>query len=303
VPLFAGETLQPQITRTYNVYVPDHPLAELAPTIIVFNGGGQSTQPIARNWGVGVASAPPASLVTDRYMLVFPESDPSLGDSWIHFHNSDPAFATYDLEFVDQLLTAIIDHPPYETGDAAVPSVGVDPDLVYTAGFSNGAGMVWQLMNSDAFSSFRGFAAVGKALDPEKALHYEQQLGTTADPAPAIYVQGTADRNFRPPATLEEVPLSTTHPANTVKQMLARNRIPAAPAVTTLVPGSTNATEVVIQLFEARRGGASFECVTVVGGGHNWPSPAEPGPQMASHFDATLEIVTFWQNHARLPAI
>ena len=57
-----------------------------------------------------------------------------------------------------------------------MPNVSADPDLIYVAGFSNGAAMVWQLINSDRVSQFRGFAAVGKALDPEKAKRYRRQL-------------------------------------------------------------------------------------------------------------------------------
>jgi len=150
-------------------------------------------------------------------------------------------------------------------------------------------------MNSNLVSRFKGFAAVGKALDPEKALHYRQQLGAVPpDPVPAIYVHGTADFGFRSPMTLQEVPLDTTLPANTVREMLTRNGIPLdVPSVTTLVPGSGNTTEVVIQLFQG--GAQEFEYVTVVGGGHNWPTPTTVGnPPVATHFDATAEIVRFW---------
>lgn len=176
----------------------------------------------------------------------------------------------------------------------------VDSDGLYAAGFSNGAGMVWQLMNSDRAARFQGFAAGGKALDPEKALQYSQQLGgILPDPVPVVYVHGTGDVGFGPPRSLQEVPLDTTHPANTVREMLTRNLIPNAPSATTLVPGSTNTTEVVIQLFQG--GSAAFEYVTVIGGGHNWPMPTTVGnPPVATHFNATLEIVTFWQNHAGL---
>lgn len=297
--MLLSQTLQGQISRTYHVYVPDNPLGATVPAIIVFHGGGQDVQTIAARWGITPGNPPPPPL--DRYLLVFPEADPRLNDEWVHFHNGDSAFPTYDLLFIDQLLTAITDPAGYATGNLAVPNVTVDPLLVYAAGFSNGGGMVWQLMNSDHVSSFQGFAAVGKALDPEKAVQYRQQLGgVLPNPVPAVYVHGTADVGFGPPRTLQEVPLDTTHPANTVREMLTRNLIPNAPSVTTLVPGSTNTTEVVVQLFEG--GSAAFEYVTVLGGGHNWPTPTTVGnPPVATHFDATLEIVAFWQNHAGLP--
>ncbi|MBM7807965.1 poly(3-hydroxybutyrate) depolymerase [Geodermatophilus bullaregiensis] len=161
----------------------------------------------------------------------------------------------------------------YATGSATVPHVKADPTLVYAAGFSDGAGMAWQLSNSDLAASFRGVAMVGKALDPEKARHHRAQLGGGVEPAPApvVHVQGTADRGFRPPLTQEETPLEETLPFFTVREMLTRNNVPAPPvASTSLVPGSTGVTEVVTQLFLRNE---AFLQITIVNGGHNWPPP------------------------------
>lgn len=308
MPLLPGQTLSTPISRTYNVYIPDNPVQPTVPAIVVFHGGGQDAENIARRWGIDPANpANPPPFPLDGYLLVFPEADPLLSDEWVHFQKKDSAFPTHDLLFVDQLLTEIF-AATYTTGNPSVPRVTVDPALVYAAGFSNGGGMVWQLMNSNLVSGFKGFAAVGKALDPEKALHYRQQLaGALPVPVPAIYVHGTADFGFRSPVTVQEVPLDTTFPANTVQEMLTRNGIlppagPGGPSVTTLVPGSGNRTEVVVQLFQG--GAQAFEYVTVVGGGHNWPTPATVGNgPVATHFNATEKIVEFWQNHAGLPGV
>lgn len=305
MPPLPGQTLQSPISRTYNVYIPDNPPQATVPAIIVFHGGGQDVRTIASHWEIELAAIPPTAPQPplDRYLLVFPEADPRLSDRWVHLTGDRP-LPTYDLLFVDQLLTEIF-ATTYATGNALVPNVTVDPDLVYAAGFSNGAAFgCWELMNSDRVSRFKGFAAVGAALDPEKALHYRQQLGGALPaPVPTIYVHGTADFGFRSPVTVQEVPLDTTFPANTVREMLDRNLIPPnAPSVTTLATGSVNTTEVVIQLFQGGVGSQAFEYVTVVGGGHNWPTPTTVGnPPVATHFDATREIVEFWRNHAGLP--
>lgn len=302
MPPLPGQALQSPISRTYNVYIPDNPPQATVPAIVVFHGGGQSVQSIASHWGIDPTAIPPQTPPPplDRYLLVFPEADPRLSDRWIHLTGDGP-LPTYDILFVDQLLTEIF-ATTYATGSALVPNVTVNADLVYAAGFSNGGHFgCWGLMNSDLVSRFKGFAAVGAALDPEKALHYRQQLGVVLPaPIPAIYVHGTADFGFRSPVTVQEVPLDTTFPANTVREMLARNLIPNAPSVTTLATGSGNITEVVIQLFQG--GAEAFEYVTVVGGGHNWPTPTTvANPPVATHFNATQEIVEFWQNHAGLP--
>ena len=114
-----------------------------------------------------------------------------------------------------------------------------------------------------------------------------------------IYIQGTTDSGFRSPATLEEVPIDSTLPAFTVREMLDRNGVPAGPASTTLVTGSTNTTEVVTQLFLG--GTEAFQSVTVINGGHNWPGPTTTANRpVATHYDATQAILDFWIGYAGL---
>jgi poly(3-hydroxybutyrate) depolymerase len=290
-------------SRTYHIEVPDNPLQELVPVIIVFHGGGQDARNVAARWGVVPGNPVPTYL--QNYLLVFPESHPQLNEEWVHFKAGDRGFPTLDLDFVQRLLIELTTRS-YGTGSATFPYVKADPTLAYAAGFSNGGGMAWQLLNSDLASSFRGFAAVGKALDPEKAQHYRKHLGPGVDaaPAPVVYVQGTADRGFRPPFTQEETPLEETLPFFTVREMLTRNNpgvpLPSLdPANTSLAPGSAWVTEVVTQLF---LGDEAFLQVTVINGGHNWPTPtSSSNPPVADHFDATIAIVGFWRSHAGLP--
>jgi poly(3-hydroxybutyrate) depolymerase len=287
--------------RTYHVHVPANPAQATVPAIVVFHGDGQDAATIARRWGLEAGSPVPANVAD--YLLVFPEADPRLSGEWVHFQKADGEFPTLDLEFVDLLVQELTTRL-YPTGSALVPDVSADPTFIYAAGFSSGAGMVWQLINSDRVAQFRGFAAVGLALDPEKAQRYRRELAASGDqlpPVPVAYVHGTGEHTFRPPAMLLEVPLDTTKPAFTVQEMLARNGIaPTAPAATTtLIPGSINLTEVVVQLY---LGTEAFSCATVINGGHNWPGPTTVGnPPVASHFDTTAAIVDFWHAHAALP--
>jgi hypothetical protein len=67
-----------------------------------------------------------------------------------------------------------------------------------------------------------------------------------------------------------------------------------------LIPGTTNLTEVVVQLYQ---GTEAFVQATVINGGHNWPGPTTRGnPPVATHFDATEAAVEFWRTHAGLPS-
>jgi poly(3-hydroxybutyrate) depolymerase len=300
MPVLTSQPIPQNHDRTYHIHVPANLAQATVPAIVVFHGGGQDAGTIARRWGLEPGSPVPANVAD--YLLVFPEAASRLPAEWVHYHNSDRAFPSLDLEFVDLLLQEIT-ATQYATGSAVVPNVSADPALIYAAGFSNGAGMVWQLMNSDRVSQFRGFATVGMSLDPEKAQRYRQQLaaaGSQPPPVPVMYVHGTGEHTFRPPATLQEVPIDTTHPAFTVREMLTRNGIaPTAPAATTLVAGSTNLTEVVVQLY---LGNEAFSCATVINGGHNWPGPTTVGnPPVASHFDSTQAILDFWHSQAALP--
>jgi poly(3-hydroxybutyrate) depolymerase len=288
--------------RTYDIFIPSNPTAAVLPAIIVFKGGGQEILTIERRWGM---PTPPVGL--DKYIMVFPETDPTLTDEWVHFKIDDSAFPNHDLLFVQTLIDEITT-TAYATGNPAIPTVSANPELLYVAGFSNGSGLDFQLAYSDMVDQFQGFAAVGKSLDPEKVQHFRQQLaGQAPPPIPFVFIMGTADSGFTSPRTLQEVPLDTTHPFFTLHEMLTRNGYPngamepmPAPAQTTLVPGSSNATEVVIQLFLA--GTKAFGYVTVINGGHNWPSPTTMGnPPVAKHFNATEMIIDFWQNHAGLP--
>lgn len=300
MPVLTNQVLPQNANRTYHVHVPANPSQSAVPTIIVFHGGGQEVSTIAKHWGLQPGNPIPANV--ENYLLVFPSSDERLFGQWIHHKQSDSGFPTFDLEFV-QLLLDEITTTAYATGSVTVPTVSADPGLIYVAGFSNGGGMVWQLVNSDLVTLFRGFAAVGLAMHPEKAQQYRQQLGPGNQPpaVPLMYIHGTGEHTFRPPATLQEVPIETTQPAFTVLEMLDRNGIsPAVPAATTtLEPGTTNLTEVVTQTF---LGTEAFRVSTVLHGGHNWPTPTNFANQpVASHVDATQMILDFWHSEAGLP--
>ena len=198
MPVLTDQLIVQGGDRTYHVHVPANPAQATVPAIIVFHGGGQDAATIARRWGLEPGNPVPANVAD--YLLVFPEADPRLSGEWVHFQKSDSSFPTYDLEFVDLLVQELTTRL-YVTGSAVVPDVSADPALIYAAGFSNGGGMVWQLINSDRVGLFRGFAAVGMALNPEKAQRYRRQLaasGSQPAPVPVAYVHGTGDHTFRP---------------------------------------------------------------------------------------------------------
>jgi len=112
--LSVGLEVTGSLTRSYTVQIPDNPAGPTVPAIIVFHGGGQDAAMIALRWGVDPVNPVPADLA--GYLLVFPESDPRLGEEWVHFQAGDSGFPTLDLEFVQQLLAELTTPAKYATG-------------------------------------------------------------------------------------------------------------------------------------------------------------------------------------------
>ncbi len=300
MPFQQNNPINMATVRTYDIFIPPTPQSALLPALIVFHGGGQNIRTIEKRWGIDPLNPPVPPLVAE-YMLIFPETDPTFSDEWVHYKKGDSRFPEHDLLFVDALVNEITG-VAYATGNPNIPTVSADPTLLYAAGFSSGAGMVWQIANSSRVALFQGFATVGQGLHPEKAIHFRQQLGGAAPPPiPLIYIMGTADPGFRSPTTFQEVPITSTYPYHSLEEMFNRNVIPAGPAQTQLIAGSTNETEVVAQVWTG--GTMAFSYVTVINGGHNWPTPTTIGnPPIATHFNATQAIVQFWVNFAGLPS-
>ena len=298
MPFQQNNPINMATVRSYDIFVPPTPRSAQLPAIFIFHGAGQEIQTIEQRWGINPPNPVPPLLA--EYMLIFAETDPTLSDKWVHYKKNDSRFPEHDLLFVDDLVNEITSMA-YNSGDPDIPTVSADPALLYTAGFSSGAGMVWQIANSDRVGLFQGFGTVGLALDPEKANHYRNQLGGAPPPIPLIYIMGTADSNFRSPATLREVPITSTFPFHSVEEMLKRNGpLPPGAAQTSLIAGSTGVTEVVAQLWTG--GAKAFSYITVINGGHNWPTPTTVGnPPVATHYNATEAIVQFWINFAGLP--
>ena len=288
--------------RSYDVYVPPTPRRALLPAILIFHGHGQDIREIEERWGINPPNPVPA--LVENYLLIFAETDPTLDDAWVQYKHTDSRFPEHDLLFVDALVNEITT-TAYNTGDPNIPTVSADPNLLYAAGFSSGAGEVWQLANSRLETTFRGFAAVGKGLDPEKVNYFHAQLQAQPnprdpEPIPLIFIMGTADTLFRSPVTFYEVPIDSSYPFYSVKEMLGRNGISNVAAQTQLIPGTGNVTEVVTQVWTG--GMAAFSYVTVINGGHNWPTAATQGnPPVAAHYNATEAIVQFWATYAGLP--
>ena len=87
--LLTDQEITADIIRSYAVHVPDDPVGHPSGHRRVSRWRTGWTT-IARRWGVDPPDPVPAYL-TD-YLLVFPESDPRLGEEWVHYKAGDSGF-------------------------------------------------------------------------------------------------------------------------------------------------------------------------------------------------------------------
>ena len=76
MPVLTNQLIVQGGDRTYHIHVPADPAQATVPAIVVFHGGGQDAETIARRWGLEPGNPVPANVAD--YLLVFPEADARL---------------------------------------------------------------------------------------------------------------------------------------------------------------------------------------------------------------------------------
>lgn len=201
------------IPRHYCIHVPAAPAAGL-PVVFGFHGGGGMASR-AVNWmdehvGHGLILVAPTALPSgadcDRRWRHLGHGGPGSGlQSWADFGGADacdtpigpwPAHSPNDadLAFIDALL-ATVDRE-YETSES------------YAFGFSNGAGMVLQLLITEPFASrFEGYALIANGINAAKRTAqagggFGPYAANRNTPRPTMLIWGTADKTSFPSEVL-----------------------------------------------------------------------------------------------------
>jgi poly(3-hydroxybutyrate) depolymerase len=254
------------------------------PAVIVFHGGGQEASDMVPHWESMIALT--------NFAIVCPEAllDP-IGNKtrWQHAKPGDVSVPTVDLAFVDAML------------DWLQASGKVDMQRVYASGFSNGAGMTWQLTQLNGFvHRFRGFAPVSHRLNSAQMLLSDAAARTT--PKPVAFTMGTAEPNWGGADEGQHEPA----PPDVVRYWMGRNYTltsdpPVVYSCTVEQPVDPFGVE---QLYRPDANVAHSQALlwmTSVNGGHCWPltghDPSGRGLVLRD-VNWTKRVVAFWNTYA-----
>ena len=299
--LFKDQTLQVgELTRTYDLYVPDRRGDDPRPLVVllhghmgdadVMTGGNRKAAPykvwleIAAREGLVVA-VPDGAVGSDGYR----GWNDCRGDA-----QTNPK--TNDVAFIDRLI------------DAVAARTAVDRRRIYVHGTSNGGNMVYRLAQ-ELPERFAAFAAVVAAMPAHNTCRQATQavslliMNGTDDPI-LPYRGGAVGRRARDKEARGTV-LST---ADTLNYWLARDGITTGPAVTNLPDTDTrDGGTVHVERYTGGKAGSEVVLYEVRGGGHTEPSRSERYRRLyrlivgAQNGDIEMaeEVWKFFSAHAR----
>lgn len=286
---FSEETIEVDdggqiMKRSFLIHVPAHPRLPM-PAVIAFHGGGQQAVKMAEHW---------ASVVEFDFVIVCPQAqvDPDVNETrWEIPSPNDPVLPTSDLAFVDTLLQYLAD------------TRLVDLNQVYATGFSNGAGMTWQLsLHDDFVHRFRGFAPVSQASNSAMLALAHPKAQTT--PKPLCYMHGTADDNWTQVYNDVREPM----PHEVVTDWLERNHSMPSESVVVYNCPNLQPPDPTIGVFAVEQNyppdptisdSAAVCFIVMVNAAHAYPlTGRQPDGLLCRDFNPATRILGFWVEHA-----
>jgi polyhydroxybutyrate depolymerase len=253
------------------------------PILFFFHGAGGSAPQAAHTYGwVEKANA-------ENFFVAFPEGlgARSGGEGifrvWRDGRSTLP-MTINDPHFFEVLLDEL---------EAALP---IDTHRIYVSGFSNGAGMTFELGSK--------FSDRIAAIAPVSSQSFAQ-AETIARPLPVFFITGTADPLIpyhggaaKLPALFPSRERDYPPVQDSVDQWAKLDGCPPQPQVV------SNENGVKVERYGPGRDGSEVIFTTVEGNGHHWPTSPEPlphaicGPTL-DPFSATDRIWDFFVRHPR----
>lgn len=293
-PLFSDRSIvvtdgHSKRTRQFLIHRPVRPSGQNTPmpAVIAFHGAAQMASEMAEHWTSVIA--------LHDIVVICPQGlvDPANNRThWLDAGQGDTRVPTTDLAFVDALL------------DWLASTGHVDMNRVYASGFSNGAGMTWQLAMLDDFvNRFQGFAPVSSH-GTQRAKLRLGDANARRTPKPLIYTHGTADDNWSTVVNGEQQLL----PPDVVARWVERNHALAAGAPTVYSCPSADAAPInptaIEQLYMPDSADLSSKAVcfiTILNGAHCWPLTGTDGSGrglVCRDIDLSKRIIAFWNSYA-----
>lgn len=256
------------VRRTYRLVVPAARTDVPIPLVVALHGGLQSVEGLAR------MSDLDGEAERSGFAVAYPEG---LQRTWNAGRCCGPAMKSGvdDVGFVMALV------------DRAIERDGVDPARVYATGISNGGQLAYRLATERA-ARFAAIAPVAASMMND---------GTPAAPVSVLHIHGTRDRMIPFGGGVGERSLTrVTNPP--VREVIDRWRRIAGADDHPTIEHRPPAT---IETWTAPDGTEIVLC-SIERGGHIWPGPHTRLRSVASAFDATPFVWTFFARHRRADA-
>lgn len=298
-------------------------IVEQANAVFMFHGGGNTGKAMAKHWQNQMADT---FLILPTAKFVGGKRKWNVVDKVVpNFFDLKPVRGHSDTEFIQTVLIEI--EARLSCNQAAPPTPCIQN--YYAAGFSSGAGMVFQLATRNSFNNwFSGYGAVSNQVKPEMR---QPTIGLTGNltvpklPVPIFYMVGTDERINLPFEYIENfISTNCLQPdfiedsiecfgAGSIKNISSRRfdtakwlrttNFTTNPAIITTYDDITDDTVITSQLYEPDPTVANAAAVwvgSVINGGHYWPSinTAKTDPVHSEDFETSDQMVDFWTTYA-----
>lgn len=296
---------------------------EEANAVFMFHGGGHTGKAVAKHWKNQRSDA----------FIILPSSKKVAGKrKWNTVDETVPNFVDLkpvrghsDTQFIRRVLIDLEATYGCNQPNPSSPCI----KNYYAAGFSSGAGMVFQLSTRNYFNGwFSGYGAVGNGIKEEMREPVVAGTGNLTEPkipVPMFYMVGTDERVHMPIAYVEDViATSCAQPdfidssidcfgANSVKNIpsrrmdsglwLRKTNQTLSASITDHYDGITDDTLIASQLYEPDPIIVNAKAVwvgSVINGGHYWPSinTVKVDPMHSEDFETSDQMVDFWTTYA-----
>lgn len=252
------------------------------PLVFMFHGGGNRARSAVKLTGFSKLA------LRENFILVYPEG---IDEHWADGRGTTPTeiAGVDDVLFTEKIIQSLEKHFP------------IDANRIFAAGMSNGAIFVHRL-GLELASRIAAIAPVSGSLAQQIMLP-----GALAIPVSVIQFHGTQDAiapydGGEMPTRLGGQLISFEETARLWAQL---NGCAPHPQIET-TPGiqPPDGTSLYIKTWTHPEKHVEVKSISITGGGHTWPGgpqylPVEKIGRVSREINATEQIWTFFQNHAR----